>query len=77
MHMCTDMYRNPCKECLVIDYIRECKKILLDGGGGGWLTVWVAQPTYRRVWGHASLGNIFEVYALKSILVQSEKKKHY
>ena len=34
--------------------------------------MWAAQPTYRRVWGQASLGNIFYVYALKSILVHSE-----
>ena len=39
----------------------------------GGLTVWVAQPTYRRVWGRL-LGNIFYVYALKSILVHSETK---
>ena len=39
----------------------------------GGLTVWAAQPTYRRVWGHASLGNTFDVYALKSILLHSEK----
>ena len=32
----------------------------------------VPQPTYRRVWGQASLGNIINVYALKSILVHSE-----
>ena len=31
--------------------------------------MWAAQPTYRRVWGQASL---FYVYALKSILVHSE-----
>ena len=35
--------------------------------------MWAAQPTYRRVWGQASLGNIFYVYALKSILVHSER----
>ena len=49
--------------------IRGVRRCFWMGG----LTVWVAQPTYRRVWGRL-LGNIFYVYALKSILVHSETK---
>ena len=55
--------------------------------------MWVPQPTYRRMWGHASLSfarqtlgktardyaslGHFLVYALKSILVHSETNNIY
>jgi len=42
--------------------------MLLDGG----LALWAAQPIYRRVWEHAFLGNLFNVYTLKLTLVHSE-----
>ena len=48
-------------------HLQGRKKMLLDGGADHVGD----QPTYRRVWGHASLGQ-FLVYALKSILVHSE-----
>ena len=47
-------------------YIRGVRRCFWMGG----LTVWAAQPTYRKVWGQASPVNIFDVY---SILVHSEK----
>ena len=31
----------------------------------GGLTLWAAQPIPMGVWGHASPGNLFNVYALK------------
>ena len=61
------MYK--CRSIMDVLQIRAVKRCFWMGGG---LTVWAAQPTYRRVWGQASLRNIFYVYALKSILVHSE-----
>ena len=39
------------------------------------LTLWAIQPT-QGVWEHTSLGNVWYVYALKSILGHSETKYH-
>ena len=53
--------------------MQERKKMLLDG----WADL-VGSPTYLRgSWGHASPGNSFYMYALKSIGIMLKMDPYY